>query len=210
MTYTVTLSDDHPIFREGLISSIEETGEFKVIATGASADDAVRIAAQMKPDLALLDLSMPGGGINAAERISKSGTSTKIAMLTVSEVPEDIAAAVAAGATGYLLKGVSATELRDALHRVLKGETCLPDIEQVGSSLPGQRPVIREGAFEELGPRATDVLRVAARGLSNREIGEELSLQEKTVKHYMTQILKTLKVRNRVEAVNMARDYWRR
>jgi DNA-binding NarL/FixJ family response regulator len=210
MTIRLILADDHPIFRDGLISSIEESGEFKVVGVGSTADDAVALAAEHRPDLALLDLSMPGNGINAARSISKAGTATYIAMLTVSEADSDVTEALQAGATGYVLKGVSAKELRDILHRIATGEAHVsPGLAAQVLKIMQTRNRVERQPIDDLTKREEDILRGVANGLSNKEIGVALSIQEKTVKHYMTTILSKLQARNRVEAALMAQEAWR-
>lgn len=211
MTIRLILADDHPIFRDGLISSIEETGEFKVVGVGGSADAAVALAETYHPDIALLDLSMPGNGITAAQRISQAGSAANIAMLTVSEDDSNVTAALQAGATGYILKGVSAAELRDVLGRIAKGEAHIsPGLAaQVLKIMQSRKPAERR-PIDDLTKREEDILKGVAGGLSNREIGAQLSIQEKTVKHYMTVILGKLQARNRVEAALIAHDAWRK
>ena len=211
MTIRIVLADDHPIFRDGLIHSIEETGQFSVVGFGGSADDAVALAAEHKPDIALLDLSMPGNGITAAARIAQAGTAKAIAMLTVSEDSADVTAALQAGATGYLLKGVSAAELRDILLRLANGEAHVsPGLAaQVLRIMQNKKPEVST-PIDDLTKREEDILKGVAAGHSNREIGEELNIQEKTVKHYMTIILSKLQARNRVEAALMAQEAWRK
>ncbi|PXW72841.1 LuxR family two component transcriptional regulator [Loktanella sp. PT4BL] len=209
MTIRIILADDHPIFREGLVNSIEETGEFEVVGVGGSADEAVALAFQYKPDIALLDLSMPGNGITAAQRISDAGSAGAIAMLTVSEDSNDVTAAMQAGAMGYLLKGVSASELREVLGKIARGEAHVsPGLAaqmlrvMQNETKPPRQPI------DELTKREEDILRGVAVGKSNKEIGSELNIQEKTVKHYMTIILGKLQARNRVEAALIAQEAW--
>ena len=211
MTIRIVLADDHPIFRDGLIHSIEETGNFKVVGVGGSADEAVTLAARHKPDIALLDLSMPGNGITAAARISQAGTAKAIAMLTVSEDSGDVTAAMQAGAIGYLLKGVSAIELRDILGRIANGEAHVsPGLAaQVLRIMQNSKPA-EPNPIDDLTKREEDILKGVAAGKSNREIGDNLKIQEKTVKHYMTTILSKLQARNRVEAALMAQEAWRK
>ena len=120
------LADDHPIFRDGLVRSLEEGGRFEVVGAAASADEAVHLVERERPSLVLLDISMPGGGIAAAERIAALGTGARIAMLTVSENEHDVLGALKAGAIGYVLKGVSAAELVTILAGVAEGRgACL-------------------------------------------------------------------------------------
>lgn len=209
MTIRVILADDHPIFREGLVNSIEETGEFEVVGVGGSADEAVALAFQYKPDIALLDLSMPGNGITAAQRISDAGSAGAIAMLTVSEDSNDVTAAMQAGAMGYLLKGVSASELREVLGKIARGEAHVsPGLAaQMLRVMQNEAKPMRQ-PIDELTKREEDILRGVAVGKSNKEIGSELNIQEKTVKHYMTIILGKLQARNRVEAALIAKEAW--
>ena len=209
----VLVADDHPIFRDGLIKSLEETGEFRVIAKAGNAEDAIRLADQKRPDIALLDLSMPGGGILAAREIARHQTANQVAMLTVSEDDEDVSNALSSGALAYILKGVSASELRRILKNVHKGEAHVtPNLAAKVLSIMSVKPKQESSAslLDSLTKREEDILRLVAKGQSNREIAEALSLQEKTVKHYMTAIMGKLHARNRVEAAVMAHDRWGR
>ncbi|UWP88302.1 response regulator transcription factor [Aliiroseovarius crassostreae] len=211
MTLRILVADDHPIFRDGLVTSLEETGEFQVVALASTADEAVELARQHQPDLALVDLSMPGGGMQAIARISADNLSGRIVMLTVSEEGEHVTEALQLGANGYVLKGVSARELRQILKQVAAGETHVsPALAQKVLSLMSQgqgRP--EPSPLRDLSAREEEILRLVARGQSNREVAEALGLQEKTVKHYMTAIMEKLHARNRVEAAIIAHEAWR-
>lgn len=209
MTIRIILADDHPIFRDGLVHSIEETGAFTVMGVGGSADDAVKLAEQHRPDIALLDLSMPGSGITAASRISQAGTAKAVAMLTVSEDGEDVTAAMQAGATGYVLKGVSAAELRDILTRIAAGEAHVsPGLAAQMLRIMQSEKTVERQPIDDLTKREEEILKGVAAGKSNKEIGRDLSIQEKTVKHYMTIVLSKLQARNRVEAALIAQKAW--
>ena len=209
MTIRIILADDHPIFRDGLVHSIEETGEFEVVGVGGSAEDAVALAFQHKPDIALLDLSMPGNGINAAKQIRDADTAGAIAILTVSEDSEDVTAAMGAGASGYLLKGVSAHELREILTKLAAGEAHVsPGLAAQMLRVMHTRAAQGPQPIDDLTKREEDILKGVAAGKSNKEIGLDLNIQEKTVKHYMTIILSKLQARNRVEAALIAQKAW--
>ena len=210
MTIRVVLADDHPIFRDGLVRSLEESGRFTVVGTGANADEAVALVAEHAPDLVLLDISMPGSGIEAARRIAAGASPPRIAMVTVSEQDQDVIAALRAGAIGYVLKGVAAAELAEILTGVAAGEAHISPSLAARLLTEIERPAPRKARrpIDDLSKREADILRRVARGLSNREVAEALGLQEKTVKHYMTSILEKLHVRNRVEATLIARDAW--
>ena len=210
MTIRVVLADDHPIFRDGLVRSLEESGRFAVVGTGGNADEAVALVAEHRPDLVLPDISMPGSGIEAARRIAAAPNPPRIAMVTVSEHDQDVVAAFRAGAIGYVLKGISAADLAEILTGVAAGEAHVSPSLAARLLTEIERPVRSKARrpIDELSKRESDILRRVARGMSNREVAEELGLQEKTVKHYMTSILEKLQVRNRVEAALIARDAW--
>ncbi len=210
MTIKIILADDHPIFRDGLVTSLEESGEFDVIGLGGSADEAIALCAEFKPDIALLDLSMPGGGIEAARQISEQQLARYVAMLTVSEDNADVMAAMNAGAIGYVLKGISAADLRDVLKGIAQGEAHVSPMLAARVLKLMQTPkVAKRDPIGDLTKREEDILRLVAKGQSNREVADELGLQEKTVKHYMTTILEKLHARNRVEAALIAQEAWR-
>lgn len=210
MTLRIVVADDHPIFREGLVRTIAESVEFEVVAEAGDADGAVAAVAAHAPDLALLDISMPGGGIAAAARIAQTHQGVHIAMLTASEADQDVLAAMKAGAIGYVLKGVSADELFEVLREVAAGRAHVPPTlaARVLAAMQQPTPARDRGGVEDLTKREEDILRRVSRGLSNKEVAADLGLQEKTVKHYMTIILEKLQARNRVEAALIARDAW--
>lgn len=211
MTIRVVLADDHPIFRDGLVRSLEEGGVFTVAGAGGNADEAVTLVERHAPDLALLDISMPGGGIEAARRIRAVAPATRIAMLTVSEDEQDVAEALRAGAIGYVLKGVAARELTGILAGVARGEAHVsPGLAaRLLGELDARPRRATRRPIDDLTRREEDILRRVAQGMSNREVADALELQEKTVKHYMTSILDKLQARNRVEATLIARDAWK-
>ena len=210
MTIRVVLADDHPIFRDGLVRSLEESGLFAVVGTGSTADEAVALVAEKKPDLVLLDISMPGSGIEAARRIAASPNPPRIAMVTVSEQDQDVTAALRAGAIGYVLKGISAAELAEVLTgiaarrgaRLARPRRPAPQRDRAPAAQPGEAADRRAQQARVRHPAP------GRPGMSNREVADALGLQEKTVKHYMTSILEKLQVRNRVEAALIARDAW--
>ncbi|HSA82312.1 MAG TPA: response regulator transcription factor [Geminicoccaceae bacterium] len=206
----VLLADDHPLYRDGVARTLAERQGFQVVGTCGSAEDAVTLAERHRPDLVLLDISMPGGGIEAARRIAALGMATKIVMLTVSERDEDVMEALKAGAHGYALKGVGATELVDIVRTVASGGSFVtPSLAArllQAMQNPDRRDRLTKDPLASLARREEQILKLVAKGLSNKEVARELDLQEKTVKHYMTSILQKLHVRNRVEAALLARD----
>jgi two-component system nitrate/nitrite response regulator NarL len=205
----VVIADDHPLFREGVAGLLAAQPDIEVVGQGASADEAVRLARDLLPDLVLLDLDMPGGGLNAARTIADTCPVTKIVVLTVSEADDHLISALKAGARAYILKGVAGRELVAILRGVLAGESYVPPalaaslLLEMGES--GARGRAAADPLDELTAREREILELLAQGLSNKEIGQRLFLAEKTVKHYMTNILQKLQVRNRVEAALLAR-----
>jgi two-component system, NarL family, nitrate/nitrite response regulator NarL len=206
----VVIADDHPLYRDGVARTLAERAAFQVLGVCGSADDAVLLAERHRPDLVLLDISMPGSGIEAARRIAALGTATKIVMLTVSERDEDVMEALKAGAHGYVLKGVGASELLDIVLTVASGGSFVSPTLAARLLQAMQKPDRRGGPsgdrLSSLARREEQILELVAKGLSNKEVARELDLQEKTVKHYMTSILQKLQVRNRVEAALLARE----
>ncbi len=200
----VAVVDDHPLLREGVAGTLRSDAGLEVVAIGGSSADAVSIAAEHLPDVMLLDISMPGGGIEAARAIADRFSTVKTIMLTVSEREEDVTAAMEAGAHGYVLKGVTGSDLIATVHAVHRGETyitpqfaarLLQKMRRRTADKPVHRPEV------ELTHREEQILNEVSAGLTNKEIARKLTLSEKTVKHYMTGVLQKLQARNRVEAV---------
>ncbi len=205
----IVLVDDHPLFREGVLRSLVEAGDFEVVGQGGSAADAIRLVESHRPDMVLLDISMPGGGLLAAQKICAHFSEIKVVMLTVSEAGDDIMAALKAGAHGYMLKGVGAVELSDILRGIMEGESYVsPSLAaRLWVELRERPEADRPGdLLSTLTAREDEILRLVAKGKSNKQVALDLDIQEKTVKHHMTSILNKLRVRNRTEAAVMLRD----
>jgi DNA-binding NarL/FixJ family response regulator len=207
-TITVLLADDHPIYREGLAHTLCEQQGIAVVGQAADGAEAVLLAEALQPDLVLLDISMPkGGGLAALKQIRALSAPPYVAMLTASEAQDDLVQAMREGALGYILKGVGAGELVALVRDLARGQPHVPP-GLAGRLLVSlrSRTEVRD-PLADLSHREEDILRLVAQGKSNREVGEALDLQEKTVKHYMTSILQKLHVRNRVEAAMLAREH---
>ena len=201
----IAVVDDHPLLREGVVGTLCAAG-LDVVGEGASAADAVRIAAEHAPQVMLLDISMPGGGVEAARAIANAHPGIRTIVLTVSEREDDVIAAMEAGARAYILKGVGGPELLATIRAVSRGETYIaPQIAARVLSRMQRRvngDASKAKAVEsELTLREEQIMDQVAKGLTNKEIALKFSLSEKTVKHYMTSVMQKLQVRNRVQAV---------
>jgi len=204
----VVIADDHTLFREGLAGIIGGTDEFEVVGQAGNMEEAVQLARDLLPDIILLDIDMPGGGLEAARIVAEECPVTRIGMLTSSEEDDHLIRALKIGARAYILKGVAARELIRILHAVWAGESYVPPMLAASLLLEMREAHSQQkqaaSPLDELTPREREILEGLASGLSNKEIGEKLFLSEKTVKHYMTNILQKLQVRNRVEAALLA------
>ena len=199
----IIVADDHPLYLEGLIAALHAAPDIRVIGQAVTAAGALRLAREHLPDVALLDITMPGSGLDAARQISLACPATRIMMLTASEDEDDVIAALKAGASGYILKGVAGRELQDIVRTVAAGEVYVAPRLAWLLLRELSRPRKR-GPLEELTARERTVLELVANGLGNQAIGDQLGLAEKTIKHYMTNILAKLHVRSRVEAALLA------
>jgi len=204
----IVIIDDHPMFRDGVARTLNSETNIEVVGEGGNLEEAINLAQNLMPDIILLDISMPGGGIEAADAIAKTCPVVKIAMLTVSEREDDVMKSLRAGACGYILKGVGGQELVEIVSGLHYGNSYVsPDLAaRMLSEL--KKPLLDDTAdqdlFSDLTHREEQILESISRGLSNKEIGSELGLTEKTVKHYVTNVLQKLQVRNRVEAALLA------
>lgn len=200
----ILVVDDHPLFREGVIHSLATESDLAVVGQAASGEEALRLARDLLPDVVLLDVTMPGwGGLLTAENLATACPATKVVMLTVVDDEDKLLAAFAAGARGYVLKGVSARELAGVVRGVDRGEVYVSPSLAAGIlvALTHGRPADPLG---ELTEKERDILKLVGEGLTNREIGERIHLSEKTIKHYITNILQKLQVRSRVQAALLA------
>jgi len=194
--------DDHPLFREGVTKLLARTPGVEIVADGSTASEAIAIAQRFLPDIMLLDLKLPGGGIEAATTIAREFPAVRILILTASDCDEDVATMLELGARGYLLKGCTGQEIVRAVQGVCAGEFYVAPALAAKSLTQRSNPA-PIAAEEELTNREEIILAQVTKGLTNKEIARELNLREKTVKHYMTNIMQKLNVRNRLEAALM-------
>jgi len=190
----ILVVDDHPIMRVGIQAILNAQPDFQVIAQAGTAAEAVRIFAEQRPDLTLMDLRLPDrSGVEAIREIRKLSPNAKIIVLTTYEGDEDIHQALAAGAQGYLIKGMPHDVLVKALYKVHSGSRFMPNVinQTLSSRVPGTH----------LSQREQEVLELIFAGKSNREIANELAIKEATVKSHVSVILLRLNVTDRTQAV---------
>jgi two-component system nitrate/nitrite response regulator NarL len=198
----VIVADDHPLFRDGVVTTLSSAAGIDVVGEADDAASAIKLAGDLLPDVALLDVAMPGGGLQAAREIARTCPSTRIVMLTVSEDEDNLMAAMKSGAKGYVLKGIAARDLVDIVRSIDAGEVYVAP--KLAWRLLRELRKPRRSPLDELSAREREVLELVAEGLSNAEIGARLNVVEKTIKHHMTNILSKLQVSSRVEAALLA------
>jgi DNA-binding NarL/FixJ family response regulator len=201
--------DNHTLFRQGLISLLQNEHEFLVVGEAASGDAAVQQALALQPDVVLMDVTLPGvDGIETACRLQEVLPGTRVMMLTVSDGDEHLLAAIHAGARGYLLKNADADELFYAIRHVHAGEAVLSPamtlrLFHMVRASPAMLPL--PAVDLPLTKREQDVLRLLAQGQSNRQIAQVLMVSENTVKTHVRHILEKLELDSRSEAVALVR-----
>jgi DNA-binding NarL/FixJ family response regulator len=204
----VLVADDHAATRFGIRSALEGEG-FLVCAEAADGPSAVEAAIETRPEACLMDINMPGGGIDATAEITSRLPETKVVMLTASEDDQDLFASIRAGASGYLLKGIAEEDLARRLDEVLSGEGVLSQglvgrlIEEFRRRDRPQRLRLKKKPVSELTEREWDVLSLLHEGLSTADIADRLSLAPVSVRSYISDILKKLRVQSRKEATEL-------
>jgi two-component system, NarL family, nitrate/nitrite response regulator NarL len=206
---TIAVVDDHPLFREGVMRILAEIEGFRIVGEGSTKDEALRICATLRPDVLLMDISMPGGGLSAIGPLLDANPAQRIIMLTVSETTDDVMSALKKGAKAYVLKGVGSRILADIVRAVAAGETyvspslsarLLTDITSAAGLAKERNPI------DDLTNREHEVLYLVAEGLSNKRIALRLGVHEKTIKQHMTHIFAKLGISNRTEAAMKLRN----
>lgn len=200
---TVVVADDHSIWRSGLRADLGD--DFWVVAEAADADEAIRVIRQHRPDVAVVDLQMPGGG--GLRVAGECGADTPIVILTVSEAEQDLLAAVGAGAIGYLVKSTSGEDLRVALRRAAAGEPVFSPA--LAALVLGEfRKLSRQaGSPNVLTEREREILQHVARGYTYKDIGARLHISPKTVENHVRNILDKLHLEKRAELIRYAAEH---
>jgi len=208
----VVLADDHAVVRKGIREFLEEEGDIAVVAEAADGHQAVALVAEHRPDVAVLDVQMPGvSGIEATRRIKAEHPGVQVLILTAYDDDPYIFALLQAGASGYLLKTADSSELVRAVRAIYRGESSLdPAVaHKVVQRLTTGRPQGAQTAVEALTEREIEILRLAARGLTNKAIGQVLGISDRTVQGHLANLYGKLGVGSRTEAVTEAlRQGW--
>ena len=203
----VVLADDHAVVRKGIREFLEASGNIRVVAEAADGEEAVALVAQHAPDVAVLDVQMPGlTGIEATRRIKAEFPAVRVLILTAYDDDPYIFALLQAGASGYVLKTADSDELVNAVRAVFRGESALdPAVaRKVVQQLTSGRPLGAQATVEPLTARETEVLHLAARGLTNKAIGQALGISDRTVQGHLANIYGKLGAGSRTEAVTEA------
>jgi two-component system nitrate/nitrite response regulator NarL len=219
MTIRILLIDDHTLFRSGVRALLQRQPDFEVVDDAADGIEGIKRAKQHRPDVVLLDLNMPGlTGIETLQLLQQDLPDTAVIMLTVSEDVDELTCALREGACGYLLKNMDADALATMIRRAALGESVIAEsmtqrlIAQMraparAEETPASAPA-KPSASPALTPRERDIVRILARGASNKDIARELDLAESTVKIHVRNVLRKLNLSSRVQiAIHaLARD----
>ncbi|WNG16335.1 response regulator [Cystobacter fuscus] len=201
----IVLADDHALVREGIRSLLDLTPDLRIVGEAADGNEALRLVAELNPDIVLMDVRMPRmSGLEALRALRRTEPHRRVVLLTTFDEDAVLREALRVGVQGFLLKDVTRDQLAEALHRVANGETLPPpglpgQVSRGVAELPRDFPSAEHP--EALTRRELEVLRLIARGLSNREIAEALGTAEGTVKNQTSNILAKLGVRDRTQAV---------
>ncbi|MFF5298112.1 response regulator [Streptomyces sp. NPDC013161] len=202
---SLLIVDDHPVVRDGLRGMFESAPGFRVLGEASNGVEAVERAADLDPDVILMDLRMPGGaGVDAIRELTRRSARAKVLVLTTYDTDSDTLPAIEAGATGYLLKDAPRDELFTAVRAAAEGRTVLSPA--VASRLVSAVRSPQSPGNEPLSAREREVLALVAKGTSNREIARELFISEATVKTHLTHLYGKLGVKDRAAAVAVAYD----
>jgi len=206
----VAAVDDHPIFLNGLEYALSKAKGISLVATGRSGSDALQIAAEHQPDVMLLDIKMPGDGISATDELIKRNGAIKVIILTASDNDEDLGRALAAGANGYLIKGVRVPELVGAIGAVHRGDVHLPN-ELTGRVILKQmrgnkERLTTQAKIASLSRQQLVVLGFISKGMTNLEIGDRLNLSLPTIKNHASKIIAKIGVQNRSQVAIWATE----
>ena len=210
-TIRVLLVDDHAVLRAGLRVLLEAERDIQVVGEAASGEEGIRKADELRPDVVVMDLSMPRmDGLEATRRITAAGLPVRVLVLTVDAEADSLVPVLEAGAVGYVAKGASDGQLVEAIRVVSRGDPFLPpgSVRLLTESLrTGRPPALQSAPLSLLSGRERDVLALTAEGFSSAEIGERLGLSHKTVDTYRQRLMGKLGLHRRSEVVHFALDH---
>jgi DNA-binding NarL/FixJ family response regulator len=205
----VLVADDHPLFRKGIRSLLESMADIEVVGEASNGRQAVEMAAELQPDVVLMDLQMPeGGGLSATREIANAHDDVHILVVTLFDDDDSVFAALRAGAQGYILKDAEEGEMMRAIRAVGEGEAIFsPAIaSRLMDFFASSRAVVPEEVFPELTEREREILTLIARGQTNADIADQLSISLKTVRNHVSNIFGKLQVVDRAQAAIKARE----
>ena len=209
----IVVVDDHTLFRRGLTALLSRDAQFQVVGDAADAGEALRRVQELQPDLVLLDNHLPGvNGVDVLPALREAAPAARVLMLTVSEDEHDLAAALRSGACGYLLKTIEGDALAQSIRRAMRGEPVIAG-EMTGKLVAAFQASSAPAAagppapIDTLSPRELEIVRLIARGASNKEIGRALGIAETTVKIHVQHLLRKLGLSSRVQAAVYASEH---
>jgi len=208
-TLRILIAEDHPLFRKGMISLLSSVPEFEVVGEAATGEEAIARAAQLQPDVVLMDLQMPEvNGIEATRRILRESPSVRILVVTLFEDEDSVFMALRAGARGYVLKDADEEEMVLSIRAVGKGEAIFSPViaTRVLAYFATPHPAAPPQVFPTLTDREREILNLIAQGHPNPSIARQLSLSTKTVGNYVSNIFTKLQVADRAQAIIRARE----
>jgi DNA-binding NarL/FixJ family response regulator len=202
------VADDSPVFRDGMVALLESVDQVELVGQATDAEEASRAAVALNPDVVLMDLDMPGGGIEATRQIKATSPHVAVLVLTMHEDDDAVVGAMQAGARGYVLKGARRAELVRSIRTAADGGAVFSPAVAARLGELSRLAAARSQAasFPELTEREQEILGLVARGHSNSEIAERLYLSEKTVRNYVSSVLGKLQVAGRPQAIVKARE----
>ncbi|AFV00282.1 two-component system response regulator NarL [Simiduia agarivorans] len=199
---SILLVDDHPLLRKGLVQLIELEDELALVGEASNGKDALRLAEETDPDLIVLDLNMQGmDGLETLRAMREAGVTSRIVMLTVSDSDEDVVCAITYGADGYLLKDMEPEDILEQIKQAASGKMVISDkLTHVLAKAIRKGETSKTSLLAKLTSREHEILKLIAKGLSNKLIARDLDISDGTVKVHVKHVLKKLGLRSRVEA----------
>ena len=211
MTIRILIADDHSVIRAGLRTILSAQPDLEIVGEAADGNEALRLAGELQPDVMLTDISMPGpvgGGITVARRLHETLPGIRVLILTVHEDESLLREAIQAGAAGYIVKRAAETELVNAIQAACRGDLYVhPSMTRALFKESATPPVSKPTLIESLTPREIDVLRLLAKGYTNRQSGDVLGLSMRTVEGHRSNLLSKLNLHSRVELTSFAEEH---